>query len=144
MLILPADVLRRGLRYLRLEYACQRKSEHSKTETFRKHFGSLPLALADMWHNMTATDISEARVDIKEQDDAGFRMFLVAHFFLWTYPKNSGLIVSRFQICDKYSRGEHLWKWIRKIAALKALKIVWDISMLISIWFCSDDVLALD
>jgi len=111
---------------LRLEYACQRKSEHSKTETFRKHFGSLPLALADMWHNMTATDISEARVDIKEQDDAGFRMFLVAHFFLWTYPKNSGLIVSRFQICDKYSRGEHLWKWIRKIAALKALKIVWD------------------
>jgi hypothetical protein len=37
---------------------------------------------------MTATDISEARVDIKEQDDAGFRMFLIAHFFLWTYPKN--------------------------------------------------------
>jgi hypothetical protein len=79
-----------------------------------------------MWHNMTATNISEARVDIKEQDDAGFRMFLVAHFFLWTYPKNSGLIVSRFQICDKYSRGEHPWKWIRKIAALKALKVVWD------------------
>ena len=110
----------------RLEYACQRKSQDSKTETFRKHFGSLPLALANMWHNMTATYISEARVDIKEQDDAGFRMFLVAHFFLWTYPKNSGLIVSRFQICDKYSRGEHLWKWIWKIAALKALKIIWD------------------
>jgi hypothetical protein len=76
-----------------------------------------------MWHNMTATHISEARVDIKEQDDAGFRMFLIAHFFLWTYPKNSGLIVPRFQICNKYSRGEHLWKWIRKIVALK---IVWD------------------
>ncbi len=52
--------------------------------------------------------------------------FLIAHYFLWTYPKNSKQTASRFQICDKYTRGEHLWKWIAKIAALKEKKIVWD------------------
>jgi hypothetical protein len=58
--------------------------------------------------------------------DTGFMMFLVAHFFLWTYPKNAHLIVSRFRICETYSKGRHLWKWIQRIAALKALKIKWD------------------
>ena len=53
-------------------------------------------------------------------------MFLIAHFFLWTYPKNAGLLASRFQICSSHAQGEPLWTWIRKIAALKALKIVWD------------------
>ena len=126
MLVLPAVVLRRGLRYLQMEYACKRKSEFEKTKIFRQHYGSSPLDLASMWHDLTVTDIPEARVDIKEQGDAGFMMFLVAHFFLWTYPKNSGLIVSRFRICEKYSRGKHLWLWLRRIAALTKLKVKWD------------------
>jgi hypothetical protein len=126
MLILPADALQRGLRYLQLEHAYKWKSEDSKKEIFCQHNGLSPLTLADMWHDMTATDIPEAQVNIGEQGDTGFRMFFVSYFFLWTYPNNSGLLVSRFHICEKYSRGEHLWKWIRKIAALKALKIVWD------------------
>jgi hypothetical protein len=82
--------------------------------------------LLSMWYDTIHTDISAARIDEKEQSDAGFRMFLVAHFFLWTYPKNAQLIVSCFRICEKYSRGRHLWKWIERIAALKALKIKWD------------------
>jgi hypothetical protein len=79
-----------------------------------------------MWHDMAVTTIFEARITDEELCERGFRMFLVAHFFLWTYPKNAGLIALRFRICESYSQGEPLWTWIRKIAALKALKIVWD------------------
>jgi hypothetical protein len=124
MLLSPANVLKRGLYYLQCE--CSRMSVERQNEQFHKHYGSSPLVLANMWYDLTVTDIVEARVSEKEQCDKGFRMFLVAHFFLWTYPKNSSLLASRFRICERYSRGEPLWKWIRRIAALKALKIVWD------------------
>ena len=56
-------------------------------------------------------------------------MFFIAHYFLWTYPKNSRILASRFKCCEKYARGEHLWRWIAKIAALKEKKIVWDADM---------------
>ena len=51
---------------------------------------------------------------------------MMANFFLWTYPKNRGLIQSRFGMCKKYCGGQYLWKWIKKIAAMKAAKIVWE------------------
>jgi hypothetical protein len=124
MLLSPADVMKMGLRYLQLEF--RRLSEERQNEEFHKHYGSSPMDLANMWYDLTVTDIVEARVSQKEQCDTGVRMFLVAHFFLWTYPKNSNLLASRFRICERYARGEPLWKWIRRIAALKAKKIVWD------------------
>jgi hypothetical protein len=51
---------------------------------------------------------------------------VAAHFWLWVYPKNSSLLASRFKICERYSRGEHIKKLVKRIAALKAKKIVWD------------------
>eukprot|EP00978_Attheya_sp_CCMP212_P036293 scaffold163334_cov24-Attheya_sp.AAC.1 len=53
-------------------------------------------------------------------------MFMITYFFLFTYPKNRGLMQSRFHMCKKYCGGEKLWNWVSKIAALKALKIRWD------------------
>ena len=52
-------------------------------------------------------------------------MFIVAHHFLWGYPDNAESLATRFGINEKYARGEHLWLWIKKIAALKSKKIVW-------------------
>ena len=52
-------------------------------------------------------------------------MFLVAHHFLWGYPDNAEQLATRFGINEKYARGEHLWLWIKKIAALESKKIVW-------------------
>ena len=54
---------------------------------------------------------------------------MMAHHFLWTYPKNSHMLACRFKICEVYSRGEPLWKWIKKIQAMKAKKIIWDHSL---------------
>jgi hypothetical protein len=124
MLLSPADVLKKGLWHLQLEF--RTLSEDKQNEEFHKHYGSSPMDLANMWYDLTVVDIVEARVSEKEQCETGFRMFLVAHFFLWTYPKNSNLLASRFRICERYSRGKPLWKWIKRIAALKTKKIVWD------------------
>jgi hypothetical protein len=82
-----------------------------------------------MWYDLSTTDIPDAQLEEKEKLDKGFKMFLVAHHFLWTYPKNANLLASRFNICERYSRGDPLWSWIKKIAALKAKKIVWDESL---------------
>jgi hypothetical protein len=120
----PAGVLTRGLQYLHLDYIQQ--SEANRNEKFHQHYGSSPLVLATMWHDMAVTTIVAARVSDEELCEKGFRMFLIAHFFLWVYPKNAGLIASRFRICISYSKGERLWLWIQKIAALKELKIRWD------------------
>jgi hypothetical protein len=124
MLLSPRSVLKQGLRYLQLDDT--QLSAAKQNEEFHKHYGSSPMVLANIWYDLTMTDIVEARVSEKEQCETGFRMFLVAHFFLWTYPKNSSLLASRFRICERYSRGQHLWKWIEQIAALKKKKIVWD------------------
>jgi hypothetical protein len=57
-------------------------------------------------------------------------MFLVAHHWLWTYPKNAKILGSRFRLSEGYCpQGKPLWHWIGKIAALKAKKIVWDPSL---------------
>jgi hypothetical protein len=51
---------------------------------------------------------------------------MIAHFFLWTYPKNVNLMKTRFKICKWDLEGKELWHWPRKIGALKGLKIVWS------------------
>jgi hypothetical protein len=86
------------------------------------------VVLANMWHDMITTEI-DLGMEHKDVSDKGFKMFLIAHHFLWTYPKNAKLLASRFGICERYVRGENLWRWIRMIAKLKAKKIVWNQSL---------------
>ena len=68
-------------------------------------------------------------MDDKEKSEMGFKMFMITHFLLWTHPKNSHLIASRFKTCERNLGGEPLWKWTERIAALKVKKIVWDHSL---------------
>lgn len=93
---------------------------------FHKHYGSTPLDLAEMWYDLTVTDITGAALTVDEKNMKGFTMFMTAHYFLWTYPKNANLVSSRFGVNDKYVQGKHLWTWIAKIAALRERKIAWD------------------
>ena len=119
--------MEKGLRFMNIP--CDRKSTATRLVEFHKHFGSGPLDISEMWYDLMHTDIPNARVEEKEKNMKGFKMFLAAHYFLWTYPKNASLIASCFGICERYSRGEPLWKWIYRIAALKEKKIVWDPDM---------------
>lgn len=123
MLLSPDDVLKRGLGYVGV---CWRNSsKEANLLQFSKHYGARPLDLAEMWYDLTATDIPGAMLEQNEKTVSGFKSFMIAHYFLWVYPKNANLLASRFRVCEKYARGESLWMWIRRIAALKKKKIVW-------------------
>ena len=92
-----------------------------------------------MWYDLTTTDIPDAVLTDEEKTPKGFRMFLMAHYFLWTYPKNAELLASRFGTNEQYARGKRLWNWIKKIAAMKAKKIVWNVDSLAEIFVISVD-----
>jgi hypothetical protein len=96
---------------------------------FHRHCGSSPLDLAEQWHDLTLGDHlpKELQLNKKEKSEKGLKRFFAAHFFLWAHPKNASMLSSRFKgACDKCCQGEPLWKRIRRIAALKSKKIVWD------------------
>jgi hypothetical protein len=126
-LLSPSDVLQKGLECLHIPI-CSQTSKAKKELEFHKHYGSWPLEVANLWYDLTTTDIVGALMTEKEKSESGFLMFMMAHFFLWSYPKNSHQLASRFHICERYSRGKDFWHWIGRIAAMKAKKIVWNSS----------------
>ena len=118
----PSDVLRIGLVLLKI-FSRRNTSEATKVWEFKRQYGSSPVVLSLMWHDLKPT------LEEKEQSEKGFKMFMVAHYFLWTYPKNSSQISQSFPICERYCRGEPLWHWVGAIASLRKKKIVWQESL---------------
>ena len=64
-------------------------------------------------------------LDPKEKGEKGAKYLLMAHHFLWVYPKNAELLASRFGVCSKLASGKSLMRWLTRIVALRASKIVW-------------------
>jgi hypothetical protein len=128
LLLSPDQVLERGLWHRGVRKHGKRElTLRRMDEMFRKSYGSTPLALAAMWYDLVTTDIPEATLTEKEKGEKGFKRFLLAHHFLWTYPKNTDVLSTNFTIAEKYCRGKDFWRWVGLIAALKAKKIVWDL-----------------
>lgn len=100
------------------------KQKHLLIKTFTAHYGSEPVALANMWNDLTTTNIPDVSLTEKEKSGWGLERFLRAHYFLYIYPRSAEVTKVMFDICLTYSQGEHIWKWVRCIAALKQLKIV--------------------
>ena len=83
----------RGLGYIGISQEEQaRMSDHDKVEDFKAHYGSSPLVIAAIWHDLQDTSIKEAKLEKEEKSVKGFKRFMIAHFFLWTYPKNVNLM----------------------------------------------------
>ena len=124
-------VMEIGLEYIGVFITFQnRMSEALREEVFHRHYGSPPLVIAEMWFDLQQGEYPGASlITPKEDSMQGFKAFMTAHFFLWVYPKNAGLTSSRFNTCIRNCRGEPLWNWIRKIAALQQKKIKWDDSL---------------
>lgn len=130
MLLTPNRVREIGLGYMNISKQQQeRMSDAFKTEVFHLHYGSSPLDIAEIWFDLQQGDHEGATLTVKENCLLGFKHFMKAHFFLWVYPRNAGLMATRFDMCERYCRGEHLFKWIRKLARLCAKKIKWDKSL---------------
>jgi hypothetical protein len=69
-----------------------RMLDHDKVEDFKAHYGSSPLVIVAIWHDLQDTSIKEAKLEKEEKSVKGFKWFMIAHFFLWTYPKNVNLM----------------------------------------------------
>ena len=122
-LILPDQVLNLGLILLSIDND-KKLTKERRLIKFKKHYGAHPLTLATQWYALCTTDIEEAKLTEKEKR-RGLKMFLVSHYFLWNYPRNSDQLADRFRMCTDYARGKHLWDWIQKIAGLEKLVIDW-------------------
>lgn len=121
----PSQVLQTGLEYFDVDVLHSRRCTASLMAEFRKCYGQSCMVIAEQWNTLLFTKIERAKLRDKEASDKGLRNLLMAHHFLWAYPCNSVILGRRFKVCDKYAGGDHLWKWIMKIAALKEKKIVW-------------------
>jgi hypothetical protein len=118
------EVLELGLKFVKHKH--KRQTFKSLQKKFIQYYGAEAEVLAIQWRDLCTTDIPHAKVPEKQQNERGFRMFMMAHYFLFTCPKSTQILAKDFGYCDKNSvSGERLWKWIKRIAALKKKKIVW-------------------
>jgi hypothetical protein len=124
LILSVSDILERGLRCAKVDPS--NLSRNGKEFKFHKFYGSNALSLADAWYDLIVTDLLPAHLKISAVDKRrGLKMFFAAHFYLWNKPKNAVVFGSTFELCEKYSRGSHLWVWIKRIGAMKVMKIVW-------------------
>ena len=91
----PNDVRRRGLALVHVtEQEQASKGMGLCDEMFRSVFGSPAECLSDMWDDLCHTNIVIARLNAAEKTPQGFKMFMMAHYFLWNYPRNSVLLLT--------------------------------------------------
>ena len=89
-------------------------------------YGSTPEVMANMWSDLLRSDIPNAICTEDNKSLDGFRHFLMAHCFLWGYPRNfTWLRVMFFPIGEKESQGERFWRWVFKIQSLLPSTIKW-------------------
>jgi hypothetical protein len=128
MFLSPQQVLTFALDYANTKH--DRWSETTKILEFHRHYGSSPLDIADIWYDLVHDGgrylPDELQLKVKEKNEKGFRQYMAGHTFLWTYPKNSSLLSTATGLCERKCRGEHIWIWVERIAALKAKKIRWE------------------
>lgn len=127
MFLGPSDVLEKGLGMVRIDGIG--KSKKFKEDRFRALYGSDPSVIAAIWYDLTLGDdcLDEPlTVQEKESEKDGFNYFMRAKHYEWTYPKNSALLATMFDVGERYCRGEHVWKWIKRNGQLASKKIAWD------------------
>ena len=126
MLLSVQEVLQKGLEMVGFSKCEQHGMPLERRNCwFRKFYGSSALDLANMWYDLTVTDIPLAQLTEKEKTVKGFEHFMRAHYFLWTYPRNAEQFARVFRTHERNVQGKPLWEWIANIAALQEKKIKW-------------------
>ena len=59
------------------------------------------------------------------KNEKGFKYFLIATHFLWAYPKNAEILPRLFGVCVPKVHGKDFWIWLKRIAELGKIKLVW-------------------
>jgi hypothetical protein len=110
MIVSPQQMLLYGLKFLGMRST--RWSDARKTLEFRRHYGLSPLDLADQWNDLRVDDYlpTELLLTKKEKTEKGLNRFF-----------NSFLPLEVSQ--------KRIYVSVKRIAALKKKKIVWDDSI---------------
>lgn len=130
MFLSPQQSLCFGLDYLGLRNKIDRWSEKTKLTKFHSNYGSTPLDLAEIWYDMMNDDkLLKDNLELtkKDKSEKGFKAFMLAHYFMWVYPKNAQILSASMGVSEYKSRGIHIWIWVRRIARMSNKKIRWDI-----------------
>ena len=128
MLFSANEVLLLGLKIAKInEVEQQRLGQPTCREIFGSMYGSPPHACAQIWQELCNTDVEDARIPDGQQNEKGFKMFMMAQFMLWVYPKNRRILQVMFHpVGEKNTYGTQLWTWIARIAAMITEKIKWQ------------------
>ena len=125
MIISVNEARQHGLLFLKTTIIQQQALGAPKCDKiFKDMCGSTPAVIANIWADLMATQVLNASCVKADRTLASFRHFLIAHCFLWGYPRNANWMrVLFFPVGEKDTRGEPLWRWVRKIQALLPSKI---------------------
>ena len=116
----PDDVLQRGLdHFVSGFFEASQRTNKNKKESFWKIFGCSSTCVAKIWF-----DILD-QVPAQEKTERDFKMFLSSLYFLYQYPKNAKVLGACFGVSQRMVEGNNLWKWLKRISALKDKVIVW-------------------
>jgi len=121
--VLTADEVRRiglnlcGFDDERQDRVCDKKNR----ERFHAHYGTSPLVVAVIWEDLLTTDLEAASVD-PEEDGTCIDHLFWALCFLKCYPVEN-VAEGSMKVCDK-TFCKWVWFYIRKLCALRKLKIV--------------------
>lgn len=123
----PNDVRQFGLTFVHLSVRDQQEYGLSLCDDlFRAIYGSPPECISDLWEDLCTTNVPTARISAAENNLKGFKMFMMANYFLWTYPRNVRLLQVHFApVGAKQTSGKPFWIWVEKIAAFLPSKIEW-------------------
>lgn len=114
-------VLERGLLIAGFDHRRQQRVKRATNVTrFRTWFGSRPNLVVQVWNNLQTSDDQEVRT---EGTVKNFESLLLAMFFLRRYQPEL-ISAGIFKINEKSVR-ERQWEFVKKISALKHVKIVW-------------------
>lgn len=125
-LITPAQMLRRGLRLVKVDdVKQQRQMNKTNVADFMSLFGKYPLHLCRVWRDLQTHQHIDHPISFEEAStNDAFEGFMYAQNFLWTYT-TTVVQAALFNGADNARLGRLKWKYVRKLASLKAIKIVW-------------------
>lgn len=98
----------------------QRVSDKTNLQNYKDHFGASPCVCCVVYSDLQLTDIEEAKL---RGNQTNLVWFLKALYFLRCYPKESRL-ASILNLSIRWGR-DPLWSIVRRIQALKTVKITW-------------------
>ena len=117
------QMLKEGLDVIGISQKRRRRlSKRRLYSKFKAHFGRHPLHVARVWRDLLTTTIPEARVD---DDAANIIGFLASLNFVTVYAEEEIRDDFLGDLMHLNKMRALSWFFVGKIAALKALKIVW-------------------